>query len=202
MPAIQFGREVLDTTWRLPPMVTAWGVGASSLESIRFAAANRLCIQLDYTKDGGERTAPTIEPYSVRRTSVGNLLLFGVKADTGESRSYRVDHIRAATVTRRAFRPRYAVELATSGPLNTPPIERLSAPFSAFPSARRPTVREPARVAAAKPQRGFGLSYTFECTTCGKTFKRDKYDATLNPHKNKQRWPCPGRVGFLKATST
>ena len=202
LPAIQFGREVVDTTWCLPPMVTAWGVGASSLESIRFAAANRLCIQLDYTKDGGERTAPTIEPYSVRRTSAGNLLLFGVKADTGESRSYRVDRIRAATVTRQAFRPRYAVELTASGPLNTPPIERLSTAFPAFPSARSPAVRKPARAAAAKPQRGFGLSHTFECTACGKTFKRDKYDAKLNPHKNKQGWPCPGRVGMLKATST
>ena len=144
LPAIQFGREVVDTTWRLPPMVMAWGVGASSLESIRFAAANRLCIQLDYTKDGGERTAPTIEPYSVRRTSVGNLLLFGVKADTGESRSYRVDRIRAATVTRQAFRPRYAVELTASGPLNTPPIERLPAALSAFSSARSPAARKPA----------------------------------------------------------
>ena len=202
MPAIQFGREVLDITWRLPPMVTAWGVGASSLESIRFAAANRLCIQLDYAKDGGERTAPTIEPYSIRRTRAGNLLLFGVKADTGESRSYRVDRIRVATVTRQAFRPRYAVELTASGPLNSLPTERLSAAFSAFPSARSPAVRKPARVAAAKPQRGFGLSYTFECTACGKTFKREKYDATLNPHKDKQGWPCPGRVGFLKVTST
>ena len=42
---------------------------------------------------------------------------------------------------------------------------------------------------------------TFECTACGKTFKRDKYHAALNPHKDKQGWPCPGRVGFLKNTS-
>ena len=82
-PAWPGGRST--PTWRLPPMVTAWGVGASSLESIRFAAANRLCVQLDYTKEDGERTSPTIEPYSVRRTTAGDLLLFGVKADTGES---------------------------------------------------------------------------------------------------------------------
>ena len=202
LPAIQFGREVLDTTWRLPPMVTAWGVGASSLESMRFAAANRLCVQLDYTKEGGERTSPTIEPYSVRRTRAGDLLLFGVKADSGEARSYRVDRIRAATVTRQAFRPRYAVELTASGPLNTPPIELQLSTFAGFSSPRSFAVRKPARAPAARPQRGFGLSYTFACTVCGKTFKRDKYDATLNPHRNKQGWPCPGRVGSLKATST
>ena len=107
----------MDGAWRLPPMVRAWGATAGSLEAIRFAAANRLCVQLEYTKAGGEHTAPTIEPYSIRRTSTGDLLLFGVRADTGESRSYRLDRIRAATVTRRPFRPRYAVELTASGPL-------------------------------------------------------------------------------------
>ena len=201
LPAIQYGRDVVDNTWRMPPMVTAWGVGASSLESIRFAAANRLCIELAYTKETGERTSPTIEPYSVRRTRAGDLLLFGVKTDTGESRSYRVDRIRAATVTRQTFRPRFAVELTASGPLNMPPIERQPSTFEGFSSPRSVAVRRPARATAAKSQRGFGLSYTFACAVCGKTFKRDSYNATLNPHKNKQGWPCPGRVGFLKATS-
>jgi predicted nucleotidyltransferase component of viral defense system len=199
LPAIQLGREALDTTWRLPPMVTAWGIGASSLETIRFAAANRLCIQLDYTKEDGERTLPTIEPYSVRRTLAGDLLLFGVKADTGGIRSYRVDRINAATVIRQAFRPRYAVELTASGPLNTPSIERLPSGSPVTASTRSPAARKPARTAVATPQRGFGLSYNLACTVCGKTFKRSTYDATLNAHKNKQGRPCPGSVGVLKA---
>jgi hypothetical protein len=199
LPAIQLGREALDTTWRLPPMVTAWGIGARSLESIRFAAANRLCIQLDYTREDGERTSPTIEPYSVRRTLAGDLLLFGVKADTGGIRSYRVDRINSATVTRQAFRPRYAVELTASGPLNALSIERLPSNSPGRAPTRSPAARKPARTAAAAPQRGFGLSYSFACTVCGKTFKRSTYDPTLNPHKNKQGWPCPGRVGVLKA---
>ena len=42
------------------------------------------------------------------------------------------------------------------------------------------------------------MKYSFECTVCGKRFRRSTYDATLNPHKNKQGLPCPGRVGFLK----
>lgn len=202
LPAIQLGREVLDTTWRLPPMVTAWGIGASSLETIRFAAANRLCIQLAYTKEDGARTLPTIEPYSVRRTLAGDLLLFGVKADTGGIRSYRVDRVNAATVTRQVFRPRYAVELTASGPLNTPSIERLPSGSPGTALTRSPAARKPARTAAATPQRGFGLSYNFACTVCGKTFRRGTYDPMLNSRKNKQGWPCPGRVGVLKATST
>jgi predicted nucleotidyltransferase component of viral defense system len=175
VPASGFGRAPLNETWRLPAMVRAWGAEAGSLETIRFAAANRLCVQLDYTKESGERTAPTIEPYSVRRSSAGHLLLFGVKADTGESRSYRLDRVRSATVTRQAFQPRFEIELTASGPLNAPAIER-----------------------APRSSSDFGMSYTFACAICGKTFKRNTYDAKLNPHKNKQGWPCPGRIGYPK----
>ena len=114
LAAIPTGRVAVDAEWRPPAMVRVWGAGANSMETIRFAAANRLCVQLDYTKEDGERTAPTIEPYSVRRTNAGELLLFGVKADTSESRSYRLDRIRSATVTRQAYRPRYAIELTGS----------------------------------------------------------------------------------------
>ena len=130
VPAAAFGREALDAGWRLPPMVQSWGAEAASLETIRFAAANRLCVQLDYTKANGERTAPMIEPYSVRRASAGHLLLFGVRADTSESRRYRLDRVNAATVTRQAFWPRYVVELTASGPLAAPALER---PASAKP---------------------------------------------------------------------
>jgi predicted nucleotidyltransferase component of viral defense system len=201
VPAGSFGRVPLDETWRLPPMVQAWGAAAGSLETIRFAAANHLCVQFDYTKETGERTAPKIEPYSVRRTRAGDLLLFGVKAGTGESRSYRLDRIGSATVTRQAFRPRFAVELAASGPLDAPSIERPPTAVSTFLPPRPPAARKPARPRTAKAVGGFGLTYTFACTACGKTFKRDKYDSTLNPHKSKQGWPCPGRTGFLKGTS-
>ena len=129
LAAIPSGRNVtVDTAWRLPAMVRAWGAEAASLETIRFAAANRLCVQLDYTKESGARTTPTIEPYSVRRTSAGDLLLFGVKTDTGDARSYRLDRIRSAAVTRRAFQPRYEVELTASGLLDAPPVEHVRAP--------------------------------------------------------------------------
>ncbi|MFZ2649804.1 MAG: WYL domain-containing protein, partial [Burkholderiaceae bacterium] len=122
IPATAFGREPMDAVWRLPPMVQAWGTAGRSLETIRFAAANRLCVQLDYIKANSERTAPTIEPYSVRSTAASDLLLFGVQADTGESRSYRLDRIGSATVTRRAFRPRYVVELTGSGSITAPSV--------------------------------------------------------------------------------
>ena len=202
LAAIPMGRMQMDTDWRPPPMVQAWGAQAGSLETIRFAAANRLCVQLDYTKEGGERTSPTIEPYSVRRTSAGDLLLFGVKADTGESRSYRLDRIQSATVTRQAFRPRFAVELAASAPLAAPDLVRVPSHSAGLGLGRQIGAKArtlpPSRSRSVKASGGFGLSYTFECMACGKTFKRSSYDATLNPHKNKQGGPCPGRIGYPK----
>ncbi len=202
LAAIPTGRTSMDAGWHPPPMVRAWGAEASSLETIRFAAANRLCVQLDYTKESGERTAPTIEPYSVRRTTAGDLLLFGVKADTGEARSYRLDRVRAATVTRQAFRPRYLVELTASGPMDAPPIERARSTVTASDFKRSSGTRTPNRVRAKPAPSSFGSTYTFACTACGKTFKRSSYDATLNPHKNKQGWPCPGRVGAFRGAAT
>jgi predicted DNA-binding transcriptional regulator YafY len=99
-------------------MIHAWHA-AVPLEVIRFAAANRLCIDLEY--DGTRRL---IEAYSLRRTMDGNLLLFAVKHETGELRSYRVDRIQGATVSQTPFFPRYVIELTPMGPVSTPRIER------------------------------------------------------------------------------
>lgn len=198
LATIPSDRTPMDTTWRLPAMVQAWGVQAGSLETIRFAAANRLCVQLDYTKDGGERTSPTIEPYAVRQTQERNLILRAVDIAKGEPRTYRLDRIKSVSVTRLTFTPRYAVELTASGPLSTPPVER-SLGNTADRNLGFPAVRS--RASSPRPRKiasGFGQTYTFACTLCGKTFKRSTYDAKLNPHKNKQGWPCLGRIGLLK----
>ena len=184
-----------DTSWRMPAMASSWrnlGIGAP-MEVIRFAAANRLCIQLDYRKVSGERTQPVIEPYSLRRTRDGNYLLYGVKADTGEDRSYRVDRISGATVTQRSFTARYVVELTETGIQPGPNVAR---PVI----ATRDVFRAPKPLAAkAKSGIGGGPKYTFRCTVCGKTFTRSTHDGALNEHKNKQGYPCFGRFGaFVK----
>ena len=89
-------------------MSHAWHA-AIPLEIIRFAAANRLCVDLTY-----ESTRRLIEPYSLRRTQDGNLLLYAVKHETGEPRSYRVDRIQDAKATQVSFMPRYLIELTPS----------------------------------------------------------------------------------------
>ncbi len=94
----------------LPPEVPLRA--RARLEIIRFAAANQLCVDLTY--DGSVRR---IEPYSLRQTAAGNFVLHAIRVDSGEHRSYRVDRMQDASVTRQSFRPQYLVELTAEGPL-------------------------------------------------------------------------------------
>jgi hypothetical protein len=88
----------------------------STLEIIRFAAANHLCVDLAY-----EGSVRQIEPYSLRQTAEGNYVLGAIRSDSGEYRSYRVDRMQGATVTSQVFTPRYTVELTSTGPLAVAP---------------------------------------------------------------------------------
>jgi predicted nucleotidyltransferase component of viral defense system len=116
LPTIQVSAvPALDETWRPPAMVQAWHQPGTSLEVIRFAAANHLCVRLAY-----QRSHRLIEPYSLRRTQAGHLLLFAVKHETSESRSYRVDRIEGAEATNTPFVPRFAIELTPVTPVMAP----------------------------------------------------------------------------------
>lgn len=109
--------EDLDETWHAPAMGSSWrreGITAP-LELIRFAAANRLCVDLNYRDKQGRISSRLIEPYSLRRTKAGRLLLHAVRHVDGKSRSYYVDSILGATATKTSFVPRYAIELTDSG---------------------------------------------------------------------------------------
>ena len=106
------GEAVLrDRTLRLPVS----GRAQSYLEIIRFAAANRLCVDLEY-----RGTSRRIEPYSLRRTRDGNIVLHATRASDGEHRSYRIDRIKGARTTGQSFVPRFAVELSPQGPAVIP----------------------------------------------------------------------------------
>jgi hypothetical protein len=59
--SISTGKQVVDEVWRPPAMAQAWHMGVP-LERIRFAAVNRLCVNLRY-----KNKVRLIEPYSVRR---------------------------------------------------------------------------------------------------------------------------------------
>ena len=184
MPAMGYA---VDTSWQPPAMAQAWHISAP-LEAIRFAAANRLCVDLTY--QGSRRL---IEPYSLRRTRDGNLLLYAVKHNTGEDRSYRVDRIQGAQVTKMPFTPRYAIELTTSYPISAPPTTmRTGGIGSVRPQPIRSTGRRPKSFTS-----DYGPKYVFECSYCGKKFTHKTNDSKLNKHKDKHGYPCPGRTGFF-----
>lgn len=98
----------LDPAWMPPKAIASWRRGGQ-LELIRFAGANRLTVEVDYRAERGRQGPRTVEPYAIRRSNDGNLLLFVVN-DRGQLRSYRVDRIAGARVVDRPFRPRYRVE--------------------------------------------------------------------------------------------
>ena len=92
------------------------GRSRSYLEVIRFAAANHLCVDLEY-----QGSVRRIEPYSLRRTRDDNIVLHATRASDGEHRSYRIDRIQGARATGQSFVPRFAVELSPQGPPVIPP---------------------------------------------------------------------------------
>ncbi|MGZ4561734.1 MAG: nucleotidyl transferase AbiEii/AbiGii toxin family protein [Frankiaceae bacterium] len=101
-------RVDLDPAWMAPRAITSWRRGFP-FELIRYAGANRLKVDIDYRAESGRRASRRVEPYSLRRTVDGNLLLFVVN-DRGQLRGYRVDRIAGARPTEETFRPRFLVE--------------------------------------------------------------------------------------------
>ena len=106
LPRAEFGK--LDAAWEAPKAITSWRWGVP-LELLRYAGANRLKVDIDYRAEHGRQGPRRVEPYSLRQTQDGNLVLFVVN-DYGELRSYRVDRIAGIRPTTTTFRPRYRVE--------------------------------------------------------------------------------------------
>ena len=161
------------------------GMGSTApIEVIRFAASNRLCVELDYVDEHGARGVRTIEPYSLRRTQAGHIVLHAVRADNQVHRSYRVDRIRAARTTQQTFTPRYAVELAPTGPISIPP------------TSHTPRTTAPRATARSRTFGHAGPTYVYQCGLCSKRFEHSKQDSTLRSHKDKNGWPCSSRYGI------
>lgn len=161
-----------EAVWEPTPSSWTWGAGPP-LEPLRFAGANRLCVDLGY-----RGTVRRVEPYSLRVTRDGNLLLYATRVDNRQLRSYRVDRIESIEVTTQPFRPSFRVEFTNAG-VRAKPQAR---PFRAGPPKRTLASRRPYRV---------------ECSLCGKCFSRKRPSTRVNPHKNPAGYRCPGRSGFL-----
>ncbi len=169
-----YGGGAIDESWRPPPMSQAWHADVP-LEIIRFAAANRLCVDLEYKNEHR-----LIEPYSLRKTREGNILLHAVRHEDGQPRSYRVDRIQGATATNVSFSPKYTIELTASGPVHAPETERVST-----------------RRTSSWGRSSNGPTYVVECPYCDRKFRRKTKSTTLKAHKDKDGYPCSSRHGYL-----
>lgn len=163
--------------------------GQSFIEMIRFAAANRLLVEIDYRDKKGVRSTRAIEAYSLRRSQAGDVLLMAARADSGQARSYLVSNILGVSPTQTSFTPRYPIELTPSGPQFIPDTPR----SAGMTTSRLPRVTR--RRAASS-----GPTYVYRCTVCRKLFERKTQDTTLRPHKNPAGWQCYGTYGTYVRT--
>jgi predicted nucleotidyltransferase component of viral defense system len=111
LPDIRLARAEIgevDPDWIPPRAITSWRRGIP-LETIRYAGANRLMVEIDYRAERGRQGPRIVEPYSLRQTQDGNLVLFVVN-DHGQLRSYRVDRIVGVRPTAMPFTPQFVVE--------------------------------------------------------------------------------------------
>lgn len=170
--------------------------GQTFVEIIRFAAANRLLVELDYRDKEGRRSTRLIEAYSLRRTRAGDVLLMANRADNGQARSYLLESILGVRPTQTTFVPRFPIELVPTGPQAILATSKSSGGYRTpgLPTPPVRTVRRSSAIAA-------GPTYVFKCAVCGKNFNKKSYDATLNPHKNTQTgYQCYGTYGIYQRT--
>lgn len=118
--SLTISRADIDETWQPSAMGRSWNAQVP-LETIRFAAANRLCIVLSYRRKDGQVKDYLLEPYSLRRTQDGNLLLYAIKHETGDIRAFRIDHMLDVInkTTKITFVPRYRIELTPVSEIST-----------------------------------------------------------------------------------
>jgi predicted nucleotidyltransferase component of viral defense system len=103
----ELGRD-LDPTWIAPRAIASWHRGFP-FELIRYAGANRMKVEIDYRAAEGRQGPRVVEPYALRQTNDGNLILFVVN-DRGQLRGYRADRMMGARPTSESFEPRFVVE--------------------------------------------------------------------------------------------
>lgn len=155
------------------------------IEVIRFAASNHLLVELDYVNEQGIRRTRPIEPYSLRRTRDGNVLLMAVNVERQAARSYRIERIRGASIMNSGFAPRYQIEL-TPGPLVALETTHSSTSIGRPASGVRRATRWP------------GTTYIYRCPVCSKRFERSSMDPKLRAHKAPAGYACSGRHGIYE----
>jgi len=178
------GAQEIDIIRQRISSLNLSSTATSIMDRIQFAAASRLVVRLGY--DGSIRD---VEPYSLARSSEGNLLLRAVRHQNGEPRSYRFDKITSLEVVEKTFVPRFAIEINSSGNLQ---IHQLSTKNKNSKTNSGLSNKKTAHV-------NTGPTYSYKCPVCGKIFSKKKMSPRIGEHKNRAGYACGGRTGiFLK----
>jgi len=111
VPRMAFPQMAQARFGSVPPSGGVAFVSNSVLDKIRYAARNRLYVEIQY-----HGVSRIVEPYSLRIRGTGNLLLYvhevlrgGVRTEM--TKAYMVAQIQEVKITEKEFHPRYAVEL-------------------------------------------------------------------------------------------
>lgn len=92
----------------------------SVIQRIQFAAANRVCVELNYNNE-----RRTIEPLSFRRTKTGNKLFYGYEQEAAHIKAFSLSKIHDVVITNLPYREReYPIEINATGYIVMPPIRR------------------------------------------------------------------------------
>ena len=164
--------------------------GAKTRVPILEAGRAMTCLRITY--GGYDRL---VEPYSLRymqrRDGVEREYLYVYDRVGGNSgpgiKALVADKLTAIQNTEEKFVPRFPVELSKAGEM--PEDHYLFDPNKPAPAPSR--------------SRSYGASgpkYIYRCSFCGKQFTRSEMDGTLNPHKNKNGYPCAGTYGIYVTT--
>jgi predicted nucleotidyltransferase component of viral defense system len=183
--------------------------GTTHRDTIMEAGRLRQILRLVY--DGFERF---VEPYALafkrRKDGVAREYFYAWDSSGGRSgqtgiKSFIAEKVQAVQLTDRMFEPRFPIELAKGsgyfGATSFPTRTRASR-LGGFAPSRSPKSGTSStspfggsrKTASASP---FAITYMVECPYCGKRFKRNKLDTTLNEHKDPYGNRCYGRVGYI-----
>lgn len=108
-PALKPAEYKADQSVILNPTSINFARIGFDINLLRYCAFNRLKVELYYEAVNGEVGWRRVEPYSLRRSQDGNVLLYLVNQE-GSLRSYRLDRIRSIRASNVPFVPRYQVE--------------------------------------------------------------------------------------------
>ncbi|OGC25614.1 hypothetical protein A2291_04280 [candidate division WOR-1 bacterium RIFOXYB2_FULL_42_35] len=94
------------------------------VEAIRFAAINHLFVEMKYRKQGAQLKNYLVQPYSLRQSREGNIILYAIKENEYQSKAFRLDWVEGVNITAKPFKPAHLIEFPELGTIYAPEIRR------------------------------------------------------------------------------